>query len=508
MGLWERLKDAMTGYTELPQQAVSMDGTQMVNPSIYKAQLQAQQDNLPQNIIAAMGQGKNGGNPQADKLLKDNNAYEQLQEPKRHKGLADFLLGTPQQDITAYDDKGVPIYSESRTRQGGFLRDLASGANENYNSSISLDNLTNNLTSEGKQKGFGYRLGEGLGTLGRFAQSPTGRGLITAGLVGLTGGNALQSLAFGGQAGALNQRLRNEDKIYRNDLINYRQSQLQNSRDYNTLSPMEQQNVLEELKNDESYKKANDVTKKQMLVKALLNTLRDKQASQMQSIEDEINGYRGYVTSQPYSNMINTAQLRDNAEYRNLELTLMDENRKAMQKLREEEIQNRKLQNQFQNNMAMANLGLKQQEMANNNYYKQQDLNIKREQLKNTNKTLLKEERQAQGLISAMQNAIKIVKQNPNAFGFVKGIVPQGITNRVDTEGTKYRAIVNSVSAEYRKWLTGAQMSDKERAEYYKFLPSPTDNAQITIRKLQGMINTLRAKSGSTNYNSSNGRVF
>lgn len=496
MGLWERLKDAMTGYTELPQQAVSMDGTQMVNPNIYKAQLQAQQDNLPQNIIDAMGQGKNGGNLQADKLLKDNNAYEQLQEPKRHKGLADFLLGTPQQDITAYDDKGNPIYSESRTRQGGFLRDLASGANENYNSSISLDNLTNNLTSEGKQKGFGYRLGEGLGTLGRFAQSPTGRGLITAGLVGLTGGNALQSLAFGGQAGALNQRLRNEDKIYRNDLINYRQSQLQNSSDYNTLSPTEKQSVLEELKNDESYKKANDTTKKQMLEKALLNTLRDKQAGQMQSIEDEINGYRGYVTNQPYSNMIRTAQLRDNAEYRNLMLTSMDENRKAMQKLREEEIQNRKLQNQFQNNMAMANLGLKQQEMANNNYYRQQDLNIKRAQLKNKSDSNNFADIEQQ--LNNFVKTFKILPSKTNAYTMGKIRVMTGTQTKTEANFESQRALLFNVIARKLNNEKGA-LSDQDINRIDNALPKLTDSYAQKLAKMKAVYDLLNIKKGVTN---------
>lgn len=496
MGLWERLKDAMTGYTELPQQAVSMDGTQMVNPNIYKAQLQAQQDNLPQNIIDAMGQGKNGGNLQADKLLKDNNAYEQLQEPKRHKGLADFLLGTPQQDITAYDDKGNPIYSESRTRQGGFLRDLASGANENYNSSISLDNLTNNLTSEGKQKGFGYRLGEGLGTLGRFAQSPTGRGLITAGLVGLTGGNALQSLAFGGQAGALNQRLRNEDKIYRNDLINYRQSQLQNSSDYNTLSPTEKQSVLEELKNDESYKKANDTTKKQMLEKALLNTLRDKQAGQMQSIEDEINGYRGYVTNQPYSNMIRTAQLRDNAEYRNLMLTSMDENRKAMQKLREEEIQNRKLQNQFQNNMAMANLGLKQQEMANNNYYRQQDLNIKRAQLKNKSDSNNFADIEQQ--LNNFVKTFKILPSKTNAYTMGKIRVMTGTQTKTEANFESQRALLFNVIARKLNNEKGA-LSDQDINRIDNALPKLTDSYAQKLAKMKAVYDLLNIKKDVTN---------
>lgn len=496
MGLWERLKDAMTGYTELPQQAVSMDGTQMVNPNIYKAQLQAQQDNLPQNIIDAMGQGKNGGNLQADKLLKDNNAYEQLQEPKRHKGLADFLLGTPQQDITAYDDKGNPIYSESRTRQGGFLRDLASGANENYNSSISLDNLTNNLTSEGKQKGFGYRLGEGLGTLGRFAQSPTGRGLITAGLVSLTGGNALQSLAFGGQAGALNQRLRNEDKIYRNDLINYRQSQLQNSSDYNTLSPTEKQSVLEELKNNESYKKANDTTKKQMLEKALLNTLRDKQAGQMQSIEDEINGYRGYVTNQPYSNMIRTAQLRDNAEYRNLMLTSMDENRKAMQKLREEEIQNRKLQNQFQNNMAMANLGLKQQEMANNNYYRQQDLNIKRAQLKNKSDSNNFADVEQQ--INNFTKTFKTLPSKTNAYTMGRLRAMTGTQTKAEANFESQRTLLFNIIARKLGGEKGV-LSDQDIKRIDNALPKLTDSYAQKLAKMKAVYDLLNIKKGVTN---------
>jgi hypothetical protein len=105
----------------------------------------------------------------------------------------------------------------SNTRPG-LLQDIASGYNENRSTPISLENFGQNTLADGRNKGFAYRLGEGLGSLARIGESPLGRGLITAGLVGATGGSGLEALAYGGQAGVLNQQNRSADQMYRNQL--------------------------------------------------------------------------------------------------------------------------------------------------------------------------------------------------------------------------------------------------------------------------------------------------
>ena len=121
------------------------------------------------------------------------------------------VIYNPQYDITTSENPRV----------GGIFNDIASGAKENFVTGFAAPNLLDNKIDGGnRDKGFAYRLGEGFGTLGRFAQSPLGRGLITAGIVGATGGNGLQALSYGGQAGLLNQQNRMKDELYRTHLNN------------------------------------------------------------------------------------------------------------------------------------------------------------------------------------------------------------------------------------------------------------------------------------------------
>ena len=93
----------------------------------------------------------------------------------------------------------------------GILNDISAGYKENRTTPISLDNF-------GQNKGFATRLGEGLGSIARFADSPAGRALIMGGIVGATGGSGLQALAYGGGAGLGNQQNRMKDRLYRNAL--------------------------------------------------------------------------------------------------------------------------------------------------------------------------------------------------------------------------------------------------------------------------------------------------
>lgn len=98
-------------------------------------------------------------------------------------------------------------------RQGGLLRDFASGFNENLNNRFNVNNLETD-----KNKGFANKFGEALGTGTRILDSPIGRFALTAGVVGATGGSGLQALGYGATAGVGNQKLRTQDKMYRNAL--------------------------------------------------------------------------------------------------------------------------------------------------------------------------------------------------------------------------------------------------------------------------------------------------
>lgn len=164
--------------------------------------LQPIKEELP--VIQLEG-GPQAGNP------------ENLPTPKRLT-FTERLFGKQETPTDSIDPNTMNVTVSNNPRVGGLFNDIASGARENFSTGFAAPNLFDNKISDGRDKGFAYRLGEGLGTIGRVMESPLGRGLITAGIVGATGGNGLEALAYGGQAGVLNQNLRNADNLYRQQL--------------------------------------------------------------------------------------------------------------------------------------------------------------------------------------------------------------------------------------------------------------------------------------------------
>ena len=126
--------------------------------------------------------------------------------------LKDRLLGREMtQDYqTINPDTGEAEMATMTNYKPGLLNDIASGYRENISNSYSPNNLIP------QNKGFATRLGEGLGTIGRFADSPLGRGLIAYGLSNAVGDtNPLEQAITAGVGRYNNQTA---DKIYRNQL--------------------------------------------------------------------------------------------------------------------------------------------------------------------------------------------------------------------------------------------------------------------------------------------------
>jgi hypothetical protein len=98
-------------------------------------------------------------------------------------------------------------------RSGGFLPDLMAGYKDNRHNPFNINNLEPDAN-----KGFAHKLGEGLGTAVRFADSPIGRGVMTGAIVSASGGSPLEALAYGGTSALGNQTLRNENQLYRDAL--------------------------------------------------------------------------------------------------------------------------------------------------------------------------------------------------------------------------------------------------------------------------------------------------
>lgn len=213
-------------------------------------------------------------------------AYDKLANRTRQAGnkLFDKIFGEQAQPTDYVDTSNdvINVGVSSNPRVGGLLNDIASGARENFTTGFAAPNLYTKETADGRNKGFAYRIGEGLGTLGRIMESPLGRGLITAGIVGATGGNALQAMAYGGQAGVLNQANRNRNEIYRQQL--------------------EDQGI-------------------------------------------DTSNIRGYVTDDTYKNILQGKTLQDNAEYRKMYFDQQQKNLEEQQAWRQQQAEIQRAEN-------------------------------------------------------------------------------------------------------------------------------------------------------------------
>lgn len=322
MALWDFLKRNKDAFQEYA------DNMQPLQP----------QRELP---VIQIQEGQNGGVDFAPEQ-----AQRQAQRPlRRGLSFAERLLGVQATPTDSIDTNTMNVTVSSSPRIGGILNDIGAGARENFATGFAANNLTDNETTDGRRKGFAYRLGEGLGTIGRVLESPLGRGLITAGIVGATGGNGLEALAYGGQAGTLNQRLRNQNQMYRNEMIANAQNSLRNSPEFNTLSEQEQRAIYNQLLTDgngniRDYNLLTDEEKKQFeedYRQAIANRLQENQQAQLNNIAKRIDNMRGYVTDDVYNNFVRAQQLRDNADYRNMMANLQMENNRAMQDFRKDQ---------------------------------------------------------------------------------------------------------------------------------------------------------------------------
>ena len=183
-------------------------------------------------------------------------------------------------------DPYVNISVSNPQKYGGLLNDLTAGYKENRTTPLSMNNFGDNDLDFGRKKGLGYRLGEGLGTIGRVADSPLGRGLLTGAAIGLLGGNPAEMLTYGTVAGANNQANRTRDALYRQQL----------------------------------QKEGIDTT-----------------------------GMNGYITDSTYKSMLAAKQMRDNAEYRNAMLSNQQEQNKITNQLRQDQLERQARQDQLNN---------------------------------------------------------------------------------------------------------------------------------------------------------------
>ncbi len=233
--------------------------------------------------------------------------------------LGQRLLGAQMMPTDAINIQGVdttsPEYKENMAgapvditvsqnpKLGGILPDISAGYRENRFTPASLNNFNQNTLEDGRKKGFAYKLGEGLGSFAKLAESPLGRGLIVGGLVKATGGDGLEALTYGSTASMINQGNRLKDRMYRNEL----------------------------------EKMGFDTT-----------------------------GLTGYVSDDTFNKIFQSKQLQDNAEYRNAMLASQQKNQDLANRMAQDRLEYQKMSDAADRALKSRGLDIQEQKLLDN----------------------------------------------------------------------------------------------------------------------------------------------
>ena len=144
--------------------------------------------------------------------------YNRFENKAKQVGnnLFNRLLGEQTQPTDYIDTSSSDAINagiSNNPRVGGIIPDIMAGFKENATTPFNVNNF-------GQNNGAAYRIGEGLGSVARMVNSPLGRGLAVAGLVGLSGGTGAEALGYGLQTAVGNQQNVLNDRLYRQSLIN------------------------------------------------------------------------------------------------------------------------------------------------------------------------------------------------------------------------------------------------------------------------------------------------
>ena len=503
----DRITNALLGTSAKPVDSINDNNALFM--ALTNQQDEWRKKGFPENIIVGAGQGLNSGNKEVATFIDNNN----IRKPHNDEEIALAKEGK----FNSY----APIQAtvSEAPRVGGLLNDVASGYRENRNTPFGIQNLEPN-----KNKGIGYRIGEGLGSAVRFGESPAGRALLVGGILGATGGDALQSITYGASTGMQNQANRMNDKIYRNDLINTQQQALINSPKFNQLSEAEQKQILDQLHTDSNYmglskEEAKGLNTEQyraklgekqtnMKNKAIENYLTGRQSQQLQDIADKVNSYRGYLGEKTYGNLINSQQLRDNAAYRKMFYDAQQAN------LRE--------QMEFRRQQALADLNYKnmmlefqKQKEASDRAYQNAQLGLGYAKLgsDNENRRLDREERakdRESKILSKQEDFRDVEKQLNNFKGTFKGLPGKAesytfgnlraATGTQTTKEANFNAQRTLLFNQIARKLGGEKgvLSDQDIKRIELALPTLTDSYDQKIAKMKAVEDLLTIRKGGT----------
>lgn len=453
---------------------------------------------ISDEAIQGVSQGLNSGNKELAQFITDN----KINTPKTAEEIALAKEGK-------FNDY-TPVTStiSENPRVGGALRDVAGGYNENLNNAISLDNFGQNETPDGRKKGVAYRLGEGLGSISRFAQSPLGRGLIVGGLVGATGGDALPMLAYGAGTTMQNQANRMNDKLYRNELKQTYQQSIMNDPRYNTLTSAEDKQIQDYIKQSPEYLNAKTDEERATIAGNMYNSLASekiasKQNEALQEVYANIDGLRGYVDKNAFGSMVQAQQLRDNAGYRNMMLSNQQRQNEIMNAMRKEQLQAQEEQQKFNRWYQKASLEDKRADRAERRAYQNAQLGLGYARLNNDNynKALdraAKNQTKQEAKIKAGQqisSLAQLYSSLPQNFAFKGGQKSTALINKGlyklgvgSQQVTAYDSVADALATSLSR-ANGevGNLSDSDIIRWRKTLPSITDTPEQAQAKFDAL---------------------
>ena len=159
-------------------------------------------EQLKRNILSGLNMGN-----QYISEMQDLNNVRKPQTQEEIQAARQGIFNNPASSL-----QNALSASAQKTPNG--LQSFAMGYRDNYDNAFRPTNLAND-----PNKNWSYRLGEGLGTVGRFIDSPLGRGLIAAGLNKALGYD--DSAIEGLNAFNVRQNAVTADKLYRRQLKDY-----------------------------------------------------------------------------------------------------------------------------------------------------------------------------------------------------------------------------------------------------------------------------------------------
>ena len=298
----------------------------------------------------------------------------------------------------------------------GLLNDISAGYQENRFTPASIENLKQNTLDNGREKGFAYRLGEGLGSLARFGNSPRGRGLLVGGIVGATGGNGLEALTYGAGTTMLNQGNVLKDQLYRRELEKY---------------------------------------------------------------GFDTSGIRGYIGDDTFNKYLQSKQMQDNAEYRNLLLQTQMQNQADLLKLKQQEAQRQARQDVADNYFKNRQLGIQEK-----------NLDLQAEKLKGKSNSNLENLQAVSNQLQRFEDSFKNMpgKLESNTLGRLRNAT--GLQTKEEANFNSQRTLLFNKIARDLGGEKGV-LSDQDIKRIEKSLPDYTDSMVQKQAKMQAIYDLL-----------------